>query len=147
MHHLEVPIILVVIGTFVVLLAALFLGRQFVVARARGSFECLLWRRAVTTGRPGWQLGVMRYGTERLRWFRAFSMRVRPEVSIRRSGIADVERRSVQTPLPDVEPQVLLIVRMDDGSEHRMLLESSAASGVMAWFEAAPAGSLVSGTD
>lgn len=144
--HVDVPITLVVVGALLVLVAAIFLARQFVVSRHRGSFECILWRRALT-GRPGWQLGLMRYGTERLRWHRAFSLRVRPEVTIRRSDILDLTRTPVPPAVEGMEPHVLIEVSTIGGRTHRLLVAQSAASGLLAWIEAAPAGYLVRGAD
>lgn len=139
--HVDVPIALVVIGTSVVLLAAVYLLRQLLVARRRGSFECTLQRRALT-GRVTWQLGLMRYGTERLRWYRAFSLRIRPELVLRRGEILDIDRSPVAPAVEGMEPHLEVRVLMSDGSSHRLLVARSAASGLLAWLEAAPAGSL-----
>lgn len=139
-------IILVGIGILLVLLAVSYLGRQLIVARHAGSFECTLARRSLV-GREVWQLGMMRFGTDRLRWFRAVSLRVRPEESLLRRDIRDLHR----TPLEDAdgqrEPSVLVELIMADGARRRMILSASAASGMMAWLEGAPVGSIVAGID
>lgn len=146
MHTVSVPWILVICGTLVVVLAALYLIRQLVVAHQRGAFECTLQRRSLLGRRPTWQLGLMRYGTRQLSWYRAFSLRIRPEVTIARERVVALERLS-EEPGHGGEPHVLLELRMADGQTRRMLLARSAASGLMAWMEAAPAGSLRVGTD
>lgn len=144
--HVSVPVALVVIGTLVVVLAAMYVARQLLVSRQRGSFECALWRRALT-GREGWQLGLMRFGTERLRWYRAFSLRVSPEVTIRRGEIRDIVRTPVGQTVEGMEPQMLIEVETTGGDTARLLVSRSAASGLMAWIEAAPAGHLGRGGD
>lgn len=147
MHHVSVPIILVVIGTLAVVLAGLYMARQFVVSRRLGAFECSLWRRGIL-GRDAWQLGLMRYGFDSLRWYRAFSFRIRPEVTVRRGAIVDIERHTVDTEIEGMEDYELLDLRMTDGPRVRLLVGRSAASGLLAWLEAAPAGSVVRrGTD
>lgn len=146
MHLTSVPTILLVVGALVVVLALTYLLREFLVSRHRGSFECSLWRRAMT-GRSTWQSGLMRYGTQRLRWFRAFSLAMRPELVIRREEILEIERETVTTNVDGDEQQMLIRMHLADGTTHRMLMGASAASGLLAWQEAAPAGSLVFGVD
>lgn len=146
MQHVSVPIILVVVGALVVLLAVLYTARQFVVARRLGGFECSLWRRALI-GRDAWQLGLMRYGLDSLRWYRAFSLRIRPEVTVRRRDIVDLDRREVPATVEGLEDYELIDVRTADGTRTRLLVGRSSAAGLLAWLEAAPAGSVVRGID
>lgn len=144
--HVNVPITLVVVGTFVVLLALVYLARQFLVSRRQGSFECTLWRRAIT-GREGWQLGLMRYRTDRLRWYRAFSLGLRPEVTIRRDEIADIDRGPVVPRAGGADAYVVLDLLLTDGRTRRMLMARSSSAGLLAWLEAAPAGYVITGAD
>ncbi len=145
--HVDVPITLVVIGTFCVLLAVLYVVRQLLVSRSLGSFECAVLRRGHVTRREGWQNGLMRFGIERLRWYRAFSLRVRPELTIDRREILDLERTEVDAVVEGMEPHVLIEMRMSTGRAHRLLVARSAAAGLLAWLEAAPAGFMRRGTD
>lgn len=138
--HVDVPITLVVIGTFVVVLAVLYVARQMIVAHRTGGFECAVLRRGPLSPRPSWQSGLMRFGIERLRWYRAFSLSPRPELTIDRRAILDLERTTVPTSVEGMEPHVLIDVRMEGGASHRILVAQSAASGLLAWLEAAPAG-------
>ncbi|MGO3209722.1 MAG: DUF2550 family protein, partial [Brachybacterium sp.] len=79
MTELSIPILLLGVGMLVVVAALLVVLRQVLVSRRRGAFECTLRRRGLVGG-TSWQHGLMRFGNDRLRWFRAFSLRVRPEV-------------------------------------------------------------------
>lgn len=145
--HVDVPIILVVIGTFVVLLALAYLIRQLVVSRHRGSFEASFRRRAIMGG-ESWQPGLAFYGSDRLRWFRAFSLRISPEESIRRADIMDLTRSDVQPSVDGIETYVLLTLHLADGTRRSMLVPRAAASGVLSWIESAPAASgMLRGTD
>lgn len=145
--HVDVPITLVVIGTFCVLLAVVYVLRQVLVSRARGAFECTVHRRGALLRHVGWQSGLMRFGIERLRWYRAFSLRVSPELTIDRREILDLDRTVVDAGVDGLEPCELIDVRMADGRSHRLLASREAASGLLAWLEAAPAGFLRRGTD
>lgn len=145
--HVDAPITLVVVGASGVLLVVLYVVRQFLVSRRLGSFECAVLRRGSVTRREGWQNGLMRFGIDRLRWYRAFSLRVRPELTIDRREILDIERTEIETAVEGLEAHVLIDMRMFGGTTHRMLVARSAASGLLAWLEAAPAGFLRRGTD
>src|SRR5690625_6559935 len=102
MTDVSIPILLAVIGMLIVVLALAVVARQLVVSRQRGAFECSIHRRSLVGG-SSWQHGLMRFGTDRLRWFRAFSMRLRPEVVLRRSEIREVSRRRLAAQLPEGE--------------------------------------------
>src|SRR5699024_957194 len=94
MSDLSIPILLGGIGMlFVALVVVLLLvTRQVLVSRSRGAFECTVRRRG-PGGRASWRPGLLRFGTARRRWFRAFSLRLRPEVALRRSELRDVTRQ------------------------------------------------------
>lgn len=138
--HVNVPIILVVIGTFIVVLALVVVGRQLVVSRPRGGFACSVWRRNLL-GHVGWQQGLMRFGTDRLRWYRAFSLWPAPEVMIRRTEVVDLQRRTVPTQIEGMDPQTHMILGTSGGRSIRLVADSGSASAIIAWLEAAPIGS------
>src|SRR5699024_6253075 len=98
MADVSIPILLVGFGVLIVVVASAVLVRHLLVVRHTGSVECSIHRRSLMGG-ESWQHGLMRFGTHRLRWFRAFSVRLGPDLVIRRSEIDDVERRR----LPAVE--------------------------------------------
>src|SRR5699024_4943033 len=94
MTDVSIPILLAVIGMLIVVLALAVVARQLVVSRQRRAFECSIHRRSLVGG-SSWQHGLMRLGTDRLRWLRASSMPPRPEVVLRRSVIGGASRRSL----------------------------------------------------
>lgn len=145
MNDVNIPIILAVIGMFAVLLVVLLLLRLWFVARERGGFQCTLERRS--RGRTAWQHGLMRFGTDRLRWFHGLSLRLSPSVVIHRREIVDVER----SPLPGTESEgeTLCLVRLHlrDGRFEQMVMDTTCGAALNAWMEAAPTGSVVGDAD
>jgi hypothetical protein len=135
----------VVVGTFVVLLAVLGLVRQLVIARPRGGFDCTAWR--PTWGRStGWHNGLMRFGRDELRWYRAFSLLPAPEFTIRRSQIEDLVRR----PLPaqdGSELSILMEFLLVDAEPVRVMVTAASSSAVVAWLESAPTGAVLGDSD
>lgn len=143
MDDLSIPILLVGFGVLFVVLAclALLVLRQMVVARRRGAFECTVRRRGLVGG-SSWQHGVMRFGTDRLRWFRAFSLGFRPELVLRRSEIRDVSRERLSSQLEGGEDRCLVEFRLHDGREISAVVDLAAGSALISWLEAAPTGSV-----
>lgn len=146
MDHLSIPILLVGIGMLFVVLAMLLVLRQPVVARRRGAFECTLRRRGLVGG-SSWQHGLMRFGTDRLRWFRAFSLHVRPEVVLRRSSIRDVTRRRLPSQLEGGEESFLFEFSMADGREISAIVDLISGAALNSWLEAAPTGLVLGDAD
>ncbi|MDN5820210.1 MAG: DUF2550 domain-containing protein [Brachybacterium sp.] len=148
MNDLSIPILLVGIGMlFVVLVSVLLLGvRQLLVSRSRGAFECTVRRRGLVGG-SSWQHGLMRFGTDRLRWFRAFSLRLRPEVVLRRSEIQDVTRQILPAQVEGGEEQCLIEFRLRGGREVSALVDTASGAALNSWLEAAPMGSVLGDAD
>ncbi|ATG51706.1 hypothetical protein CFK38_09345 [Brachybacterium vulturis] len=148
MNDLSIPILLLGIGMLVVVLAAvLLLGlRQLLVSRSRGAFECTVRRRGLVGG-SSWQHGLMRFGTDRLRWFRAFSVRLRPELVLRRSEIGDVSRQRLPAQIEGGEEQYLIEFTLRDGREVSAIVDLASGAALNSWLEAAPTGSVVGDAD
>ena len=150
MTDVSIPILLAVIGMLIVVLAlALALAvvaRQLVVSRQRGAFECSIHRRSLVGG-SSWQHGLMRFGTDRLRWFRAFSLRVRPEVVLRRVDIEDVSRRRLPAQLEGAEDSYLVEFSMRDGREISAIVDLVSGAALNSWLEAAPTGMVLGDAD
>src|SRR5699024_8895263 len=100
MTDVSIPILLAVIGMLIVVLALAVVARQLVVSRQRGAFECSIHRRSLVGG-SSWQHGLMRFGTDRLRWSRACSLRLRPAVVLRRTGRREAWRGRVAAQYPE----------------------------------------------
>lgn len=144
-----IPILLVGVGMLVVLavLAVLLVAqRQVLGSRTRGAFECSLQRRGIVGGER-WQHGMMRFGTDRLRWFRAFSLRVRPEVVLRRVDIEDVSRRRLPAQLEGAEDSYLVEFSMRDGREISAIVDLVSGAALNSWLEAAPTGMVLGDAD
>jgi len=139
MNDLSIPILVLGIGMLLSVPVLLLLLRQAAVSRRRGAFECTLQRRGLVGGRS-WQHGLMRFGTDRLRWFRAFSLRVRPEVVLRRIEIRDVSRRRLPAQLEGAEDSYLVEFSMRDGREVSAIVDLVSGAALNSWLEAAPTG-------
>ncbi|PMC76634.1 MULTISPECIES: DUF2550 family protein [unclassified Brachybacterium] len=135
----NIPILLLGVGMFVVVTAALVIIRQLVIARGRGAFECTLYRRGLV-GEAGWQHGMMRFGTDRLRWHRAFSLRWRPSEVIRRAEIQELTRERLAAGSDGGADMCLVIFQLTRGREQRALVDMTAGAALNAWVEAAPTG-------
>lgn len=139
MTDVSIPILLAVIGMLIVVMALAVVARQLVVSRQRGAFECSVHRRSLVGG-PTWQHGLMRFGTDRLRWFRAFSMRLRPEVVLRRSEIREVSRRRLAVQLPEGEDSYLVTFELQGGRTLEAIVDLPSGAALNAWLEGAPTG-------
>lgn len=137
MTDLSIPILLVGVGMLVVV-AALVL-RQLLVQRSRGAFECSLQRRGIVGGER-WQRGMMRFGTDRLRWFRAISLRLGPAVVLRRGEILEVSRRRLPARLEGGQESYLLEFTLRDGREIHAIVDLVPGAALNSWLEAAPTG-------
>ncbi|WP_114855327.1 DUF2550 family protein [Brachybacterium sp. YJGR34] len=146
MSDLSIPILVLGIGMLLVVAAALVLLRQLAIARRRGAFECTLERRGLVGG-AGWQTGLMRFGTDRLRWFRPFSLRLRPEVVIRRADILDVSRRRLPSRVEGGADSYLLEFTLREGRTVRAIVDIVSGAALNSWLEAAPTGLVLGDAD
>lgn len=139
MTDLSIPILLVGVGMLVVVAALVLVLRQLLGSRSRGAFECSLQRRGIVGGER-WQHGMMRFGTDRLRWFRAFSLRLGPEVVIRRGEILEVSRRRLPARLEGGQESYLLEFTLRGGREIHAVVDLVPGAALNSWLEAAPTG-------
>lgn len=150
MRDLSIPVPLVGIGMLVVvvvmLLLALLMLRQMVASRSRGAFECALRRRGLVGGTT-WQHGLMRFGGDRLRWFRAFSVRPTPEVVILRAQICEVFRERISSRMQAEPDSYLVEFRLRDGREISAVVDLVSGAALNSWLEAAPTGSVLGDAD
>lgn len=146
MTELSIPILLLGVGMLVVVVALLVVLRHGLVSRRRGAFECTLRRRGLVGG-SSWQHGLMRFGNDRLRWFRAFSLRVRPEVVIRRTDILDVSRRRLPSRVDGGDDSYLLEFDLRGGREVSAIVDLVSGAALNSWLEAAPTGLVLGDAD
>lgn len=117
----------------------LFSVRRVTLARRLGSFDCSV--RMVAEGRS-WMAGVARYGTNRLDWYRVFSLSPRPSRSWERSRLEVVGQR---VPVGGevavvVVPDLWVISCRYDGDELDLAMSAEAYTGLASWADAGPPG-------
>ncbi|UQN30230.1 DUF2550 family protein [Brachybacterium kimchii] len=154
MMHVNVPITLVVVGTLVVLLAIAVLVRSAVIARRGGALDCFLWRPGARGGRGAWRGGRLRFTSQGLLWHRTDALLAGGEVLLRRSEILDVQRRNVAVGSGGGEDaddgsggaRIVLDTEIEfvrgEGEPLWLMLPFTTSSAVIAWYEAAPTGSV-----
>jgi hypothetical protein len=131
------------IGVFVLLctLGVLFLRRE-IIARGRGTIEMSLRLSTLVAGR-GWSAGVARFAGDQMRWYRVFSLAVRPRRTLTRRALAVEERRAPTAAERLVLPANWIILRC---TSHRASVEIAMAettlAGFLSWLEAAPPGAV-----
>ena len=119
---------------------SLIFRRRF-LARHGGTFELSHRARADKAGR-GWVLGLGRYTSESLEWFRIFSLSPRPKRVWNR---ADLEYSGRRQPAGGVEQLSLypdhVVIRCETpAGTIELALGSSSLMGFQSWLEAAPPG-------
>jgi hypothetical protein len=138
-----VLVVLVAVGCLLVaavVFVATFAIRRYLLTRQGGTFDCSLRRE---TGRSGgsWVPGVARYESDRLDWFRIFTLSPRPARSLTRTRLVIIERREPEGP----EGYSLLtghvIVRCAYGAATLELsMGEPSYTGFATWLESAPPG-------
>jgi hypothetical protein len=129
------------IGVLVLLctLGLLFVRRE-IITRRGGTIELSLRLTTMVTGR-GWSPGIGRFDGDELRWYRVFSLALRPRRVLSRRGLAVQSRR-----VPDASERLVL-------PEHWVILHCTtrravveiamaevALTGFLSWIEAASPG-------
>lgn len=124
----------------VLVFVLVFTIRRYLLTRQGGTFDCSL-RRETGRSRGTWIPGVARYESDRLDWFRIFTLNPRPGRSLTRTRLVIIERRDPEGPegYPLLSGHV--IVRCAYGAATLELSMSEPAySGFATWLESAPPG-------
>jgi len=120
-------------------LGVLFLRRE-IITHGRGSIELSLRLSTLVTGR-GWSPGIGRFDGDELRWYRVFSLALRPRRVLSRRGLAVQGRRAPDASERLVLPEHWVILRC---ATRRAVVEiamaESTLNGFLSWIEAAPPG-------
>jgi hypothetical protein len=131
------------LGVFALLfvLALLFLRRGF-IARSGGTIE-LSWRlNSVVPGR-GWSPGIGRFAGDDLRWYRIFSLSIRPRRTLTRRGLAVAGHRAPDGPERLVLASDWVIVSCTSkGATIEIAMAESTLAGFLSWIEAVPPGTV-----
>lgn len=124
---------------------ALLVVLVLVVVRRRrllgrlGTFDCSI-RQARRRGRR-WALGVAQYETDRLDWYRTFSLSPRPSCSYARRALAvTVFRDAEGSELVAVQPGAMIVECRLDGEDVELAMGRDAYTGFASWLESAPPG-------
>ena len=122
---------------------ALLYARRRWLTRQGGLFDCAHRMRDAGPG-VGWVLGFARYRDNRLDWYRAFSLALRPSRSFARATTV-WERRRPATALEAVvlfdESYIVTISDRLTGHKHNLAMDLDNVMALMAWLESAPPGS------
>nr|WP_269204542.1 DUF2550 domain-containing protein [Motilibacter deserti] len=120
-------------------LAALAIRRRMIQRRG-GTFDCSMRKRSRPAPK-GWMLGVGRYATDTVEWYRVFSYSPRPRQVIERRDIVVLSRRA-----PDAAealallPGAVIVECTSGGQTLELGMSADALTGFLAWLEAAPPG-------
>jgi hypothetical protein len=130
------------IVVFIVLcsLGVLFLRRE-VIARGRG-VELNLRLSSRMEGR-GWSPGIGRFAGDDLRWYRVFSLSIRPRRVLSRPYLSVDGRRQPTAAERLVLPADWIILRCTvQRSTVEIAMAETTLTGFMSWLEAAPPGAV-----
>jgi Protein of unknown function (DUF2550) len=128
------------LAAVLVLLVVVFVVRRLVLARSTGSFDCSV-RRGPSDADGGWTSGVASYGTGELRWYRMFSLALKPSCVWRR---ADLRVREFRPPQREevfaILPGAVVVTCLLGSAELQLAMSTDAYTGFASWIEAAPPG-------
>jgi Protein of unknown function (DUF2550) len=135
------------IGVLVLLVGLLAIyARRELISRAGGTIHMNLRLSTLVTGR-GWAPGVGRFIGDELRWYRMFSLGVRPRRVLIRNGLVVEGRRKPEGAEKLAMPEGWVVVRCRGkatagGGPVELALAESALTGFLSWLESAPPGAL-----
>ncbi|WP_432564712.1 DUF2550 domain-containing protein [Kineococcus sp. SYSU DK003] len=124
------------------LLVAVVLRRRRLTSRL-GTFDCSV--RQTRGTRRRWALGVARYETDRLDWYRTFSLSPRPSCSYARRALdVSLFRDAEGAEVVAVQPGAMIVecrLHVDGvGEEVDFAMSPDAYTGFASWLESAPPG-------
>lgn len=121
-------------------LVAIFIRRE-VISRRGGTIDMNIRLSTFVAGR-GWSPGVGRFSADELRWFRVFSLGLRPKRILSRQRLVVESRRAPEGAEKLAMPDGWVIVRLNTGAPLEVALAESALTGFLSWLEAAPPGAI-----
>jgi uncharacterized protein DUF2550 len=130
-----------VAAVILVALLALILiyARREVISRGGGTIDMNI-RLSTFVPERGWAPGVGRFSADELRWYRVFSLGVRPKRVLSRSGLVVEGRRPPAGAERLTLPDGWVVVRCrNTKATVEVALAESALTGLLSWLEAAPA--------
>src|SRR4051812_32753071 len=137
--------ILEVVGAAVlVVLVALLLifARRELIARRGGTMEMNMRLSTFLPGR-GWAPGLGLFTNDELRWYRLFSLGLRPRRILTRRGLQGTARRPPEGAEKLAMPAGWVVGRCaGPGGVIELALADPALMGLLSWLESAPRGAL-----
>jgi hypothetical protein len=131
------------LGAVLVLVLLYGLGlvfRRRWIARGGDAFELSFRVRSTKAGR-GWVLGLGRYSGEAVEFFRIFSLSPRPMRVLDRAGLEFLEQRAPTGPeAHSLYLDHVILTCRNPTERFELAMTPSAATGFLAWLEAAPPG-------
>jgi hypothetical protein len=119
-------------------LVAVVLRRRRLTSRL-GTFDCSV--RQPRGARRRWALGVARYETDRLDWYRTFSLSPRPSCSYARRALdVTLFREAEGNELAAVQPGAMVVECRHEDVEIELAMSHDAYTGFASWLESAPPG-------
>jgi hypothetical protein len=120
-------------------------ARRWLIARAGGTIGMNMRLTTIMPGR-GWAHGLGRFAGDELRWYRMFSLGLRPRRILVRSGLIVEARREPEGAERLAMPAGWVVVRCTGrggkSAPVEVALDESALTGFLSWLEAAPPGAL-----
>jgi hypothetical protein len=130
------------IGILAVLagLCVIFLRRE-VISHAGGTIDMNM-RLSTLVPERGWAPGLGRFAGDELRWYRVFSLGLRPRRVLRRHSLVVEGRRQPEGAERVAMPPGWVVVRCTGpaAGSVELALAESALTGFLSWLESAPPG-------
>ena len=126
------------------LLAAIgvLFARRALLARAGGTIRLHLRLSTMISGR-GWSPGFARFAGDELRWYRMFSVALRPKRVLSRRGLVVQSRREPTGQEKLALPPDWVILRcVGRQATVEIAMARSTVTGFLSWLESAPPGTL-----
>jgi hypothetical protein len=132
--------IFAVLVLLAVLAAAALAARRFLLERGGGTVECGL---RASVGQGTWRLGVASYQRDKLCWYGALGVLLRPEEIFPRRSLTVVSRRpSLPAEATALGPERIVVELCTGRPDHvELAMTEEALTGFLAWLEASPPGS------
>ena len=127
-------ILFVLVAVLLVALVATFLLRRRFLLSGLGAVT--MWLRRANS--PRWAVGVAWYGGDTLLWYRALSLKVRPDQRLPRADLTVESKRPAgrgDEPLP---ADVTVLTCATPTGPVELAMEPSTVTGFLSWVESAP---------
>jgi Protein of unknown function (DUF2550) len=127
----------------ILLLGALLMifTRREIISRRGGTVDVSFRVSTLIPGR-GWSPGIARFTGDEMRWYRVFSLSIRPSRTLSRRSLSVRSRRQPETSERLVLPADWIILQCATAAQRpvEIAMARTALTGFMSWIEAAPPG-------